>query len=192
MPSVPLLASLADQDASQIAGASAALVPSGVVLPYSGVSAPSGWLFCFGQAVSRTVYANLFSALSTTYGTGDGSTTFNLPDMRGRVAAGRDDMGGSAVSRITSGGAGIVGTTLGASGGAETHALTTAQLASHSHFVKDVPTGAAGATALYPAAGSTRDRGTPTNTTIDTATAGSGSAHQNTQPTIILNYIIKV
>lgn len=70
--------------------------PSGVVLPFAGSTAPSGWLLCFGQAVSRTTYASLFAAIGTAFGVGDGSTTFNLPDMRGRVPGGKDDMGAHA------------------------------------------------------------------------------------------------
>lgn len=74
--------------------------PSGVVLPYAGAAAPSGWMLCYGQAVSRTTYAALFTAIGTAYGVGDGSTTFNLPDLRGRVPGGKDDMGGSAAGRL--------------------------------------------------------------------------------------------
>jgi microcystin-dependent protein len=158
-------------------------VPSGAVMPFAGSAAPSGWLFARGQAVSRTTYAALFTAISTTYGVGDGSTTFNLPDLRGRVAAGRDDMGGSAANRITSGGSGIVGTTLGATGGTETHTLTTAQLASHSHTISGGNGGGAGWLPDTPVNG--------VNIPVSTNTAGSGNAHQNTQPTIMLNYIIK-
>lgn len=62
--------------------------PPGVVVPYAGASAPTGWLLCDGSAVSRTTYAALFSAIGTQYGVGDGSTTFNLPDIRGRVPVG--------------------------------------------------------------------------------------------------------
>lgn len=58
------------------------LTPTAVVLPYAGVSAPVGWLICNGNAISRTTYANLFAAIGTQYGSGDGSTTFNLPDYR--------------------------------------------------------------------------------------------------------------
>ncbi len=76
-------------------------IPSGMLAPFAGTSAPSGWFLCYGQAVSRTTYAALFTAIGTTYGTGDGSTTFNLPDLRGRTIAGVDDMGGSAASRLT-------------------------------------------------------------------------------------------
>lgn len=73
---------------------------TGTVLPFAGSAAPIGWLLCYGQAVSRTTYANLFAAIGTAYGAGDGSTTFNVPDLRGRVAAGKDDMGGTAASRL--------------------------------------------------------------------------------------------
>src|SRR5262245_45971339 len=59
--------------------------PIGAVIDYAGASAPSKWLLCYGQAVSRTTYAALFDVLSTTYGVGDGSSTFNVPDLRGRV-----------------------------------------------------------------------------------------------------------
>jgi microcystin-dependent protein len=73
-----------------VAAAIAALssVPAGVVSPYAGSSAPTGWLLCDGAAISRSTYATLFTAISTTFGAGDGSTTFNVPDMRGRMAQG--------------------------------------------------------------------------------------------------------
>lgn len=107
--------------------------PVGAIMDFAGTTAPTGWLLCFGQAVSRTTYASLFSALSTTYGAGDGSTTFNLPDLRGRVIAGKDDMGGSSANRLTGLSGGVNGDTLGGVGGLETHTLTLAQIASHNH-----------------------------------------------------------
>lgn len=96
-------------------------VPAGCVMPFAGATPPDGWLLCYGQAVSRTSYSDLFAAIGTTYGAGDGSTTFNLPDLRGRVAAGKDDMGGSAAGRLTSA---VSGATLGASGGEQSHTLS--------------------------------------------------------------------
>jgi microcystin-dependent protein len=78
-----------------------ALVPVGSILPYGGSSAPnSSWLLCYGQAVSRSTYSSLYAILGDLYGSGDGSTTFNLPDLRGRVPVGLDNMGGSAANRI--------------------------------------------------------------------------------------------
>ena len=79
--------------------------------------AASAFALPFGQAISRTTYVNLFNLIATTYGAGDGSTTFNLPDLRGYLLAGKDDMGGAAASRITAGASGIDGTVLGAAGG---------------------------------------------------------------------------
>lgn len=77
-----------------------ALVPVGAILPYGGASSPnSDWLLCYGQAVSRSTYSSLFAILSTSYGVGNGTTTFNLPDLRGRTVVGNDAMGGSAANR---------------------------------------------------------------------------------------------
>jgi len=73
---------------------------TGTVLPFAGSTAPAGWLLCDGSAASRATYANLFGVIGTTYGVGDGSTTFGLPDLRGRVIAGRDDMGGTNARRL--------------------------------------------------------------------------------------------
>jgi microcystin-dependent protein len=84
---------------------------------------PRGWLWCAGQAVSRTTYSALFNAIGTAYGTGDGATTFNVPDLRGRTVVGLDDMGGSDASRLSS------ANTLGTAGGAETHST----LPDHTH-----------------------------------------------------------
>jgi microcystin-dependent protein len=171
-----------------------ASLPSGTVVPFAGSSAPTGYLLAQGQAVSRSTYSDLFSAIGTTYGSGDGSSTFNLPDLRGRVVAGKDDMGGSSANRLTDQTGGLNGDTLGDTGGSETHTLTEAQLAAHTH-------GAGSYTALFPGdgtqstAGGTGNRGTQggSNLTVSgtSGSTGSGSAHNNVQPTIILNYIIK-
>lgn len=106
---------------------------TGTVLDFAGTTAPTGWLMCYGQAVSRATYPNLFAKIGTTFGAGDGTTTFNLPDTRGRAVIGKDDMGGTAANRVTTAGGGIDGATLGASGGAQTHQLTAAQMPAHTH-----------------------------------------------------------
>ena len=96
-------------------------VPSGALMDFAGSAAPTGWLLCDGSAVSRTTYAGLFSAIGTTWGTGDGSTTFNVPDFRGRTSIGSGT------------GSGLSPRTLAATGGEETHALTASEGASHTH-----------------------------------------------------------
>lgn len=113
----------------------AALLPVGLILPYGGSAAPTGWLLCYGQAVSRTTYSVLFGIISTTYGAGDGSTTFNLPDLRGRAVAGKDDMGGVAANRLTTAGSGLNGVALGAAGGGQNQTIGSTNLPAHTHAV---------------------------------------------------------
>ena len=167
-----------------------AAIPAGSVMPYAGSTAPSGWLLSYGQAVSRTTYSALFTAISTTYGTGDGSTTFNVPDLRGRLVAGQDDMGGVSANRLTGLSGGVNGDTLGASGGAETHTLTTAELAAHTHGDGSfaVAGGSGGGSSGFLKTGGTAGS---TAVTGSSGSAGSGTAHNNVQPTFILNYIIR-
>jgi microcystin-dependent protein len=100
----------------------AGFLPAGMVSPFAGSAAPAGWMFCDGQAVSRTVFAVLFNSIGTQYGGGDGSTTFNLPDMRGRAVVGRD----AGQSEFDS---------LDQAGGAKTHSLSTIETPAHSHTV---------------------------------------------------------
>ncbi len=179
--------------------------PVGAVMDYAGTSAPSGWLLCYGQAISRTTYSALFSAIGTTHGTGDGSTTFNVPDFRGRVGAGRDDMGGAAASRLTSALTGIDGTALGNAGGLQTHTLTQAQLPNYNLSLGSLTVTVEGSATVirYPNSLSAGAGGTsvPQVSGAETvsftgsiggtlASGGSSNAHNNTQPTIIMNKII--
>jgi microcystin-dependent protein len=82
---------------SNLSGLPAGLGP----FPWPTTTAPAGWILCYGQAINRTTYADLFAVIGTTFGVGDGSTTFNLPDMRGRGAIGLDNMGGVSADRVT-------------------------------------------------------------------------------------------
>ncbi len=111
------------------------LIPAGTVCDFAGASAPSGWELCYGQGLDTTAFSGLFAVIGYTYG--GGGSTFNVPDLRGRVRAGKDNMGGSAANRVTAA-SGITGTTLGATGGAETHVLTEAQMPLHSHGTNTV------------------------------------------------------
>jgi microcystin-dependent protein len=163
-------------------------VPSGVVLPYGGTSLPSGWEWAYGQAVSRSTCSGAFSAMSTTYGAGDGSTTFNLPDLRGRVAAGQDDMGGTSANRLTDAVTeGLNGDTLGDTGGEETHTLTIAQMPSHTHNSQFHATTGGGNGYLE----ANNNQSSTAGTTSPTTSTGGDGAHNVVQPTIILNYIVK-
>lgn len=159
------------------------ITPSGVVLSFAGSAAPSGWLLCYGQAISRTTNAALWNIIGTTYGAGDGSTTFNLPDLRGRVPAGKDNMGGTAANRLTT-----FSNNLGTAGGAETHALTNSQMPSHSHTLAyDTASGTNTASNRVITTSGTTGAGA----SATTSTSGAGADHNNVQPSIVLNYIIK-
>jgi microcystin-dependent protein len=102
-----------------------ALVPPGVYMPFGGSTAPTGWLSCDGAAVSRTTYASLFAAIGTTYGTGDGSTTFNVPNMGDRIAVGKS---GTRTLGATGGASNVT-----PSGSVANTTLTEAQMPSHYH-----------------------------------------------------------
>lgn len=121
------------QDAATIKQAVASAAPIGAMLPYGGDTAPPNWLLCYGQAISRATYATLFGIFGTKYGAGDGSTTFNLPDWRGRSFFGLDNMGGTDANRVTTAGSGIDGKTLGAAGGAQSVTLAETQMPAHTH-----------------------------------------------------------
>ena len=169
----------------------------GVIQMYAGSTAPNGWLVCNGQAVSRTTYAALYAVIGTTYGVGDGSTTFNVPDLQGRVPIG--------VSSSHE---------LGSVGGSETHILSIEELAEHNHDGSSLTTNSTGAhthsltgnttsgtntsrimfgNATAWATIYTNSTGAHTHTIEgDTGSSGGGLPHNNMQPYVTLNYIIRV
>lgn len=152
-------------------------VPAGSMTIWTTDTAPTGWLLCYGQAISRTTYATLFAVVSTTYGVGNGSTTFNVPDMRGRLPLGQDDMGGSSANVVTEAEADSLGGTEGDEDG----------VAAHTHPITEQMYSEAGATTDHIADGGNSAGATLSITTDSTGDATAG----NMPPYITLNYIIK-
>lgn len=175
-------------------------VPVGSVVSFAGTIAPTSWALCAGQAVSRTTYSALFSVIGTSFGVGDGSTTFNLPDCRGRVEVGKDDMGGSDSGRMSF--FGSVSKIIGGAFGAASHVLTWGQMPAHNHGVNDPghdheqdgesgqTTNATSGNVRGVFAMNKRTGGSQTGITIQSA--GNNEAHTNAQPSIVFNKIIKV
>lgn len=156
--------------------------PTGMLAPFAGTSTPTGWILCDGGAYSRTTYAALFAVIGTQFGTGDGSTTFNVPNLKGRTIVGID-------------GAQTEFDVRGEVGGAKTHTLDATQMPSHNHAI--VRSASSGAQAMVEVA--TSGEGSATNRRVladgaaqlVTQNAGSGGAHNNLQPYMALYYIIK-
>lgn len=144
------------------------ILPTGVILPFGAAAAPTGYILCNGAAISRTTYAALFGVIGDAYGVGDGSTTFNLPDLQGGVPVG---IGASGV------------VALGDVGGAQEHTLVVGEMPAHTHNVSgtvyDLDT-------LY---SGNVDWG---KGNLDTSSAGGDLPHNNMQPYQGVNYIIKL
>jgi len=187
------------------------VVPIGACVDFFGTTAPnSSFVLPYGQAISRTTYSALFTMFSTTYGVGDGSTTFNVPDLRGRVVAGKDDMGGSSANRLTDADDGLNGDTLGDTGGGETQTLATANMPAYtpagtisvSALVQNVRsavfTGASDINTLMngTTGGTITQNGVPfvsgTAAFTGTAQGGTSTAFGIVQPTIIANKLLRV
>lgn len=132
-------------------------------------TAPTGFLLCDGSAVSRTTYSGLFAVIGTTWGAGDGSTTFNLPDLRFRFPLGRAASG--------------TGSTLAGTGGAENHTLTVAEIPSHTHWTTAWTTGGGTVEPIFSSTNAANQ--------INTGATGGGGAHNNMPPWIAVNYIIR-
>lgn len=162
-------------------------VPTGVMLEYAGTTVPnSNYLLCDGAAVSRTTYANLFAVIGTTYGAGNGTTTFNVPDSRGRVTAGADNFGTGAAGRLTVDGTFLPSIAVGGVGGEQDHTLATGEIPAHTHPISNVVAQSAGTFA----------GGGFTGATIQNINTGNnspaGGAHNNMQPTLLATKIIRI
>lgn len=162
-------------------------VPTGGVIPYAGSTAPTGYLICDGTAVSRTTYSALFAITSTTYGVGDGSTTFNLPNLKGRTVTGVGQ-GSTYANGVDAAGTNFA---LAAVGGMEKHKLVTAELAAHNHAIW-LEGGNAGHASLDATTGSTFVGAAYTASyTSFIDSAGSDTAHNNLAPYMAMNWLIK-
>lgn len=156
------------------------LVPYGTIIQSAAVNIPDGWLVCDGSLLTCSEYPDLFDALGYTYGGAD--LSFNIPDLRGRAVIG------------TGHGSGLSTRILGATGGEESHTLTINEMPSHSHEIirKSNPDSGAFDTDNinnFESSASTTDRENLGNFT--TLTKGGSSSHNNMQPFLVLNYLIK-
>ncbi|MBA4387354.1 MAG: hypothetical protein C0404_05195 [Verrucomicrobia bacterium] len=181
-------------------------VPPGAMAPFGGSSVPTGWLLCDGTPVSRTTYAELFTVVGTNYGAGDGSTTFNVPNFKTRTPVGLDT-GDTDFSK------------LGKSGGEKAHVLTASEMPTHTHLISPPPTNTASAgshshdlpmsdgggwSGLIDSSGNSTPQWWKTtgsagshshSLSISPFTSGSAGgtnvSHNNMQPYLVVNYIIK-
>ena len=157
-----------------------ALLPAGTIITFAGVTVPTGWLECRGQAVLRSDYPRLWAALGATYGNGNGITTFNLPDLQGRFPL------GAATHRH-----------LGSVGGEEAHALTVDEMPAHQHDV-------CGTNNVWPSTGLWKTNlnagndwhgpgtsGPGEEGHLTTKRVGGGASHNTMPPFQVVRYIIK-
>lgn len=167
-------------------------IPTATIVPWTDSSVPSGFLECNGAAVSRTTYSALFAIVGTTYGAGDGSTTFNVPDLQDNVPVGKSNNKALA----STGGANTVAATGNVGGSTANASLSTAQLASHSHNVPGATQFNAG---TLPNANSniqnrnntTGNQGSGSGHSHNMSANFSGDANSVLQPYLTVIYIIK-
>ena len=165
-------------DENNVISSSSAGLPIGGGCDYFGTTAPTNYMFADGSAISRTEYSELFAIIGTTFGTGDGSTTFNLPDRRTATSVMYKE------NDTTFG-------TFGATVGDNTHTLTITEMPPHSHSLVNAKIAANGINSD----GYTPQRGYGTNGSNynpDISTVGGGAAFSVVQKSLVCNYIIRV
>lgn len=189
-------------------------LPVGVILPTVVSTVPANYLLCAGQLLFRSDFPDLWTAAQAeitagnpAFTAGNGTTTFTIPDLRGRALVGRDNMIWGPAGRITTAGSGLDGTKLGAAGGVETVTLDAAHIPAHSHtgatstdgdHVHGVEIAFAAGGTFPAAAGNGTNAGTYNTTTagahnhtFTTDPIGGGGAHTNLPPAIIVNFMIR-
>jgi len=157
-------------------------LPPGIVQAYAGADIPEGWLWCNGQEVSRTTYANLFTKIGTVYGAGDAATTFNLPDLQGKSLFG---LSGTDADFPLAG-----------SGGAKTVTLDVTQIPAHNHTfgVEDDGLPTDGETGRLRVGGGEEVDWQPNNVAAalgETRNTGGGLSHDNLPPYAVFRFLIK-
>jgi microcystin-dependent protein len=187
-------------------------LPIGSLVPFTGTSAPALYVLPYGQTLSRATYADLWAfaqseiaAGNAFYNNGNGSTTFGVGDLRGRVLACKDNLGGTPAGRLSFGPSDVDGQTLGAVGGAQNITLLESQIPSHVHGNTLTDNGHAhsytrllgglrndGTSALTVNTNQVGDTtgSSQSNITINNAAAGGGLGHMNVQPTIVVSYVL--
>lgn len=164
-------------------------LPIGIISPYAGNVAPDGWAICDGSAISRVGYPELFNIIGTTYGSGDGINTFNLPNLKGKVIVGLDGSDGDFDN-------------LGETGGEKTHILNANEIPEFSFTTSHVAYGEGACKGIKNVTHTTKSDGVAGSTTYEGAKDssqtyyeqydfGKGLAHNNLQPYLVENYIIK-
>lgn len=150
-------------------------LPVGACSPWLGTTAPTNWVLMYGQTIAsaQTLYPALWTNIATTWRSG---SSLLVPDLRGRVPVALDNMGGVDAGRLAA------ANTMGGTGGAETHTLTTAQMPAHQHGTGSTTFGA-GFIDFGPGG---------LGTLSQTDSQGGGGAHNNMQPYILLNWILKL
>jgi microcystin-dependent protein len=188
----PLLASGAVTAANLDPSIANSMVPPGTMAAFGGATSPAGWLLCDGSTVTRTgAYANLFAAIQDTWGRGDGVTTFNLPDLRGRAPIGAGQGAGLAINR-----------SFGVRVGSEAHQMSVAEMPRHSHDIIDP--GHSHTFTFLPMVGTNTSSGgsfakgggetypvNPSQTGITIKPVGDGVPFDLTPPSVVVNFIIK-